>query len=103
MVLLTSRCTVGFGKPDAATSFFASFGSYGVHLMLGSYIGLAVEIGVQPGWLRLLERSLTIVLRSIASSNAWRSFALDASGVPTFVYGRLPTPFLLPMLILMPW
>src|SRR5438270_806702 len=31
VVFLASRCTVGFGKPDAATSFFASLGSYGVH------------------------------------------------------------------------
>ena len=48
------------------------------------------------------KTTLFSVLRSIASSNACRSFALDASGVPTFVYGRLPTPFLLPMLMTMP-
>src|SRR5438552_19019657 len=34
--LRVSRCTVGFGKPDLATSALASFGSYGVHVMLGS-------------------------------------------------------------------
>ncbi len=48
------------------------------------------------------KTTLFSVLRSIASSNACRSFALEASGVPTFVYGRLPTPFLLPMLMKMP-
>src|SRR5207253_8775342 len=96
-----SRCTVGFGMPDAAMSFFASFGSYGVHLMLGSNIGLAGEIGVQSAWLMLSERTLTIVLRSIASSNACRSFALDASGVPG-LEGGVPTPFLLAMLMMIP-
>ena len=59
-------------------------------------------IGVQLTWSRPPKTTLFSVLRSIASSNACRSFALDASGVPTFVYGRLPTPFLLPMLMMMP-
>ena len=59
-------------------------------------------IGVQLGWTRPPKTTLSSVLRSIASSNACRSFALDASGVPTFVYGRLPTPFLLPMLMTIP-
>ena len=49
---LVSRCTVGFGKPDAATSFLASAGSYGVH---GTFVGsnqsvFAGGISVQLGW-----------------------------------------------------
>ena len=40
------------------------------------------------------QTTLSSAVRSIASSKAFRSFALVASGVPTFVYGRLPTPLL---------
>src|SRR5437868_483194 len=43
------RWTVGFGKPEAATSLLASDGLYGVHGMVASYHGLAGERGVQPG------------------------------------------------------
>src|SRR4051812_42047323 len=47
-----NRCTVGFGNPEAATSFFASLGSYGVH---GTLVALnqpvyAGGIKVQLGW-----------------------------------------------------
>ena len=58
--------------------------------------------GCSSACMRPPKTTLFSALRSIASSNACRSFALEASGVPTFVYGRLPTPFLLPMLMTMP-
>ena len=53
--------------------------------MLASKAGLAGEMGVQPVWVVPPKTTLFIASRSIASSNACRSFALDASGVPTFV------------------
>ena len=51
VVFAVSRCTVGFGKPDAATSFLASSGSYGVHgTFVASYQAVfAGGIGVQLG------------------------------------------------------
>ena len=57
VVFGVSRCTVGFGKPDAATSFFASFGSYGVHgTFVASYQAVfAGGIGVQLGWYEAAE------------------------------------------------
>ena len=47
-----SRCTVGFGKPDVATSFLASAGSYGVHgtLIASNHEAFAGETSVQLGW-----------------------------------------------------
>ena len=53
---------------------------------------------VQPGTPRPLRTTELNVLRLSASSNACRRSGLDASGVPTFVYGRWPSPFLSPML-----
>ena len=64
--------------------------------MLGSYHALDGEIGVQPGSAVPPNTTLFMAFRSIASSNALRRSALDASGVPTFEYGF--DPFLLPML-----
>src|SRR2546430_1013853 len=98
----TIRCTVGFETPDAATSFRASAGSYGVHLTLASYQALDGEIGVQPGRTVPPNTTLFIAFRSIASSNALRRLALDAIGVPTVEYGSLPSPFLLPRLSVIP-
>ena len=80
----TIRCTVGFETPDAATSFFACVGLYGVHLTLGSYHALDGERGVQPGRTVPPKTTLFISLRSIAISNALRRLAFAAIGVPTF-------------------
>src|SRR5215831_5141898 len=79
----TIRCTVGFETPDAWTSFFASVGLYGVHLIDGSYQALEGEIGPHPGKTVPPNTTLFIALRSIASSNAWRNFAFCAIGVFT--------------------
>ena len=51
-MFLTIRCTVGFGKPDAATSLRASAGSYGVQgtLIRPYQAVLAGGITVQLGW-----------------------------------------------------
>src|SRR5215468_6263504 len=86
------RCTVGFESPDEATSFLAPSGSYGEHgtLVASNHTVFAGAIGVQLTCTRPPYTTLANVLRSIASSNASRSFGLDASGVPAFEYGRLP-------------
>src|SRR5579884_3990926 len=98
----TMRFTVGFEMPDCWTSCFASVGSYGVHFNDLSKYGLAGESGVQPGSTVPPKTTLFIVLRSIAISNASRSFGLEAIGVPMFENG-FPIPFLFPMLIVKPW
>src|SRR6185437_619592 len=98
----TIRCTVGFETPDCWTSFFAWAGLYGVHLIDGSYHALEGEIGVQPGRTVPPKTILLIVLRSIAISNASRSFAFAAIGVPTFEY-PFSRPFLFPILSVSPW
>src|SRR5262245_13426913 len=88
VVLVVCRCTVGVGNPDASTSFFACFGSYGVHLTLGlNHAPSSFGSGVQLGGTRPPKTTLTSASRSIASSNACRSIELDASGVPTLTYG----------------
>ena len=74
-----------------------------MHLTLGSYQALDGEIGVHPGSTVPPKTTLFIALRSIASSNAFRRLAFDAIGVPTFEYGSLPRPFLLPRLSVRPW
>src|SRR5581483_734702 len=99
----TIRLTVGFEIPDEATSFFASAGSYGVHLIVLSKYALAGEIGVQPGMTVPPKTTLFIVWRLIASSNALRRLELFARSVPMFEYGSLSMPFLLPMLMVKPW
>ena len=50
-MVLTIRCTVGFGMPDAATSLRASAGSYGVQgtLIRLNHTVLAGGITVQLG------------------------------------------------------
>src|SRR5205823_1538699 len=80
----TIRFTVGFETPEDLTSCFAWFGLNAVHLMLLSNHELEGEIGVQPGRTVWLNTTLLSVFRLIASSNALRSLALEASGVPTF-------------------
>ena len=95
-----SRCTVGIRETRRGDELLRVRGSYGVQGTVASYQPvLAGEIGCSRAGARRRRRPCASALRSIASSNACRSFALDASGVPTFAYGRLPTPFLLPMLM----
>src|SRR4051812_37526634 len=98
------RCTVGFENPDEAMSCLACLGSYGVHgMVVASYQAMFEgPVGVHPTCTRPPKTTLFSVFRSIASSNACRSFALDPSGVFTRPYGSWPIPFLLPMLISRP-
>ena len=94
-----SRCTVGFGSPMRRRASSRPRGCTACSGWSASNVGLAGETGVQPGCVVPPKTTLFIALRSIASSNACRRAGLDASGVPTFAYGRLPTPFLFPRLI----
>src|SRR5262249_38706402 len=94
VVLVTSRCTVGFEIPDSATSCFACLGSYGVQGTFAAAYQAVFDggIGVQLNCGIPLENVLSMRFRSSASSNACRSFALVASAVPLFAYGGLPAP-----------
>src|SRR5581483_6847154 len=99
----TIRCTVGFEIPEAATSFFACVGLYGVHLTVLSNHELDGERGVQFGTTVLLNTTFAIALRSIAISKASRRSLFDAIDEPTFEYGSFSRPFLFPRFSVMPW
>ena len=103
VVVDVSRCTVGLEKPDSATSFFACLGSYGVQgTLIASYQAVfAGAIGVQLTWSSPPKTTLFIVLRSIASSNACRSFALEARRADVRVR-QVADAVRLPMLMKMP-
>src|SRR5262245_46276084 len=90
--------------PEAASSVFASLGSYGVQgTLVARYQAVfAGGIIVQLACARPMETTLFSAPRPIASSNACGVFGLDASGLSMVEYGRRPTPLRLPRLITMP-
>src|SRR5947208_10990850 len=62
------RCTVGLEKPEAVTSFFASFGLYGVQGTLVASYHAVFEggVGLQLIWTKPPKTTLLSALRSIA-------------------------------------
>ena len=98
VVFVAIRCTVGFGKPDAATSFARRPGRTACRAPCRLYQAvLAGGIARAARHVEAAEDHLVQRVRSIASSKACRSFGSSASGVPTFWYGGLPAPLRLPI------
>ncbi len=75
---------------------------HGIPLVAG-YHGVPGAIGKQSGLTVPPKTTVSITLRSRASSNASRRSADFEIGVPVLVYGSFPRPLELPMLTVMPW
>src|SRR5437867_7831525 len=95
----------GARAPDFANAAFAAF-TFAVRWhgrpFVAAYHGLAGAHGKQSGCVVPPNTTLLMILRSSASSNAWRRSDDLASAVLTVEY-VLPRPFAFPRLSVMPW